>query len=77
MANAYSVNIRDIVDDGTNIFVEMRICSGQFTSPSFFPMFPHGTTGATIQAYAQVIANNQPVLDPSIGLLVNTNVQGA
>lgn len=77
MANPYSVGIKGIISDGTNIYVEMNICNGPSTSPSFFPVFPVGTTAAAIQAYAQAIANNQPVLDSSIGALVNTSVAGA
>ncbi len=77
MANPYSVTIKGIVDDGTNIFVEMSICTGPSTFPSIFPVFSHGTSASDIVAYAQAIANNQPVLDPSIGALVNTTVAGA
>lgn len=77
MANAYSVNIRGIVYDGTNIYVEMQLTNGQNTSPSIYPVFPSGTSAATIKAYAQTIANNQPVLDPFIAALVNTTIVGA
>jgi len=77
MPNPYSVSIKGIISDGTNIYVEMAIFNGSSTSPSFFPMFPVGTTAGVIQAYAQVIANNQPALDPSLGALVNTTVAGA
>ena len=76
MANSYSVQIKGIVDDGTNIFVEMSICSGPNTEPSIFPVFPHGTTAATILAYAQTVANNQPTLDPTLAALVSTKVTG-
>ncbi len=77
MANPYYVNIKGIVDDGTNIFVEMNICNGPNTSPSIFPIFPHGTSAATIKNYAQTIANGQPTLDYTLAALVNTTVQGA
>lgn len=77
MANPYSVNIKGIVDDGTNIYVEMSICTGPTTSPSIFPVFPHGTSAAVIKAYAQGIANAQPTLDAGIGVLVSTIIQGA
>lgn len=77
MANPYTVNIRGIVDDGTNIYVEMSICSGPNTFPTIVPVFPHGTSAATIQAYAQTIANNQPTLDSGVATLVNSIVQGA
>ena len=77
MANPYSVLIKSAIDDGTNIWVEMAIFDGLHTSQSIFPSWPHGTTAATIKAYAQVIANNQPTLDGSIGALVGTSVAGA
>lgn len=77
MANPYIVNIKGIVSDGTNVYVEMNIFDGLRTSPSIFPVWPVGTTAATIQNYAQTIANNQPVLESSLGELVNTTVQGA
>jgi hypothetical protein len=76
MANPYSVQIRGMVDDGTNIFVEMSIFDGNSTSESVYPVFPHGTTAATIKAYAKVIANNQPTLDYTLKALVNTKVCG-
>jgi hypothetical protein len=77
MSNPYTVKIGSIVDDGTNIFVDLSICDGQHTFPTVTPFFAHGTTAATIQAYAQVIANNQPTLDGSLGALVNTVIKGA
>jgi len=77
MANPYSVTIKGIVDDGTNIWAEMVIFDGAHTSPSVFPMWPHGTAASVIQAYAQVIANNKPTLDPALGALVNTTIAGA
>jgi hypothetical protein len=77
MANPYTVKIGAIVDDGTNIFADLIICDGQHTFQKVKPVFPHGTTAATIQAYAQVIANNQPTIDGALGALVNTVITGA
>ncbi len=77
MANPYSVNIRGIVSDGTNVYVEMQITNGTTTAPSVFPIFPVGTAASAVKAYAQTVANNQPVLDATLAALVNTTVVGA
>jgi len=77
MANAYKVTIKSISTDGTNLFVEVSIFDGEHTLPSIFPVFPVGTTAATIRAYVQVIANNQPTLTRDLQDLVNLSIAGA
>ncbi len=77
MANPYSVNINGIISDGVNIYVELSICSGPNTTPSFNAVFPVGTAAATIVAYAQAVADAQPVLDSTIAGLVGTRLLGA
>ena len=77
MANPYIVTIKGIISDGENIYVEMNIFNGNSTTPSFIPSFPVGTTAATIKAYAQAVADAQPVLDPFVAALVSTQVAGA
>lgn len=76
MANPYSVSIRSISTDGTNLYVSIGIFDGLHTLPPIMPVFPVGTSAATIQSYMQNIANNQPTLTQDIANLVNTSIQG-
>lgn len=77
MANAYTVTITNIATDGTNIYVDVSVCDGVHTMPPMRVTFPSGTAAATIQAYVQTIANNQPTLAGDVANLVNTTVVGA
>lgn len=77
MANAYRVVCRSIVSDGTNIFLEVEIYNGTTTLPIIRPVFEVGTSRATILAYLQQIADNQPALNASLLDLVNLTVVGA
>lgn len=76
MANSYRVTLRAAADDGTNTYCEMEITDGARTFPLIRPVFPTGTTAPTIQAYMQVIANNQPTLASDIQALINVPVVG-
>jgi hypothetical protein len=71
---ACRVTLKAAADDGTNIYTEMEISDGARTFPLIRPVFPTGTSAATIQAYMQVIANNQPTLASDIQTLVNSSV---
>lgn len=71
---ATKVTIDSIASDGTNYYTEMRISDGATTFPTIRPVFPVGTTGATIQAYAQVIASNLPTLAADVAAIVGTSV---
>lgn len=77
MANAYRVTVKSAVSDGTNIFLEVEIFSGTQTFQLIRPAFKVGTTAATIQAYLQNIANNQPTLAADVATLVNVPIVGA
>jgi hypothetical protein len=77
MPNPYRVTIRSISTDGTNMFLEVEVFNGVHTLPPLRPSFPVGTTAATINAYLQTIADNQPVLDQAIADLVSTTIVGA
>lgn len=76
MANPYSVRLQNIVTDGTNIFVTASVFDGLHTLPPMTSSFPAATTAAQINAYFQVVANNQPILSGSIAALVDTTIQG-
>ena len=76
MANSYRVTLRAAADDGTNTYTEMEITDGARTFPLIRPVFPTGTTAATIQAYMQVIANNQPTISTGIQTLINVPILG-
>lgn len=76
MANSYKVTIQSIATDGTNLFLEISISDGTKTMPTLRPVFPVGTSAADINAYAQAIANNQPILSADIVTLVNTSILG-
>lgn len=73
---AYKVTLKSAGDDGTNLYTEMEITDGNKTFPLIRPVFPTGTTAATVKNYMQVIANNAPTLAADIGALVNTSVTG-
>lgn len=74
MANGYRVTIDSIASDGTNLFVEVRISSGTTTFPTIVPVFPVGTSAASITAYIQTIATNGPTLASDIAALVGSSV---
>lgn len=74
MANGYRVTLDGVASDGTNYYTEMRISDGTRTFPTVRPVFPVGTTAATITAYMQVIANNAPTLASDIAAIVNSSV---
>lgn len=71
---ACKVSLRSACDDGTNIYTEMEIIKDGNTFPTIRPIFPTGTSAATITAYMTVIATNQPVLAAGIGAIVNSSV---
>ena len=77
MANPYSVTLRSTADDGTNTYCFMEITDGNRTMTTFQVTFPTGTTAATIQAYMQTIANNQPTIGADIQTLISTAIRGA
>jgi hypothetical protein len=77
MANPYRVTLRGAADDGTNTYCEIEVSDGSHTFPLIRPVFPTGVSAATIQAYMQVIANNQPTLAADIQALINVPVLGA
>ena len=76
MANPYRVFIRSISTDGTSIYVEAEIFDGLHSFPAIRPTFMVGTSATTILSYLQTVANNRPVLDPSIGSLVGSFING-
>lgn len=71
---ACRVTLKAAADDGTNIYTEMEVTNNGTTFPLIRPSFATGTAGATIQAYMQVIADNQPTLAADVAALVNTSV---
>lgn len=74
MANGYKVRIDSIATDGTNLFVTLNINDGAHALPPITPVFPVGTTAATITSYIQTIANNGPTLTSDIAALVGSSV---
>lgn len=77
MPNRYSVKVNSISTDGTNLFCEVSVFNGLHTLPPLRPVFPVGTSAASILAYLQTIADNQPALTGDIGDLVNRTINGA
>lgn len=77
MANPYKVTLRSAADDGTNTYCEIEVTDGMRTFPLLRPIFPTGVTAATVQAYMQTIANNQPTISAGIQALINVSVLGA
>ncbi len=77
MANAYKITCLSVATDGTNIFVECQVYDGSKTLPIIRPVFEFGTSRATILAYLQQIANNQPAIDATLLDLVGLTLAGA
>ena len=76
MPNSYRVTLREVSDDGTNTYCEIEISDGTRTMARVRPVFPTGTAASTIQAYMQVIANNQPTIATDVQALINQPVVG-
>lgn len=74
MANGYKVVIDNISTDGTNLYVTISVNDGTHQFPQITPVFPVGTSAATITAYVQAIATNGPTLTADIAALVGTGV---
>lgn len=74
--NKFKVFVRSISTDGTSLFLEVEVFNGLHTLPTIHPSFAVGTTAAQIISYLQTIANNQPVLDPTLKAIVGTFVLG-
>lgn len=71
-----SVVIRSVASDGTNIYLEVEVFNGDVTLPLIRPVFPVGTTAATIRTYLTTIANNRPSLPADILAMVNSPITG-
>lgn len=71
---ACRVTLKSVADDGTNIYTEMEISDGTRTMGLVRPSFPTGTSAATITAYMQQIANNQPTIASDIQAIVSSSV---
>jgi len=76
MPPTYRVKVVSISTDGTNLFFEVSIFDGVHTLPYIYPVFPVGTSAATITTYLQTIADNRPALSADIEALVGTGVTG-
>ena len=74
---AYTARINSIVEDGTNIFVEVEINTGSQTLPVVRPVFPAGTTYAAIKSYIDVIVNNAPTLTEALKPLLGKTFTGS
>lgn len=69
--------IKSAASDGTNIYLEVEIFNGDVTLPLVRPVFPVGTTIATINTYLAVVANNRPTLAADIAAAINVAVAGS
>lgn len=69
MANGYSVQINEIVSDGTNYFVKFEIRNRVHTLPPITVIFPASTPASTINTYMQNIADAAPIAPADIRLL--------
>lgn len=73
MANpTWTVTVKSIASDGTNLFLEVEVTNGTTTFPLIRPVFPASATAATIITYLQNIANAKPTLTASIAALAGT-----
>jgi hypothetical protein len=59
---AYTLKIKNMATDGTNIFMEVAVSDGATTMPDIRPTFPADATVASINTYMQSIADNAPTL---------------
>lgn len=76
MANGYKVALKEIADDGTNTYCEIEISDGSTTMARIRPVFPTGTSAATIRAYMQQIADNAPTIAAGLKALVGQVILG-
>lgn len=74
---AYTARVCSIVEDGTNIFVEIEVNTGTQTLPVIRPVFKAGTSYATIKTYIDTIVNNAPTLTASLAPLLGKTFTGA
>lgn len=74
---AFKATINSIGTDQTNLFVEVSVFDGEHTLPPLRPVFPVGTSAATIRAYVQQIADNRPALAADIADIVGLTLTGA
>ena len=74
---AYTAKVLSIVEDGTNIFLELQVNTGSQTLPPIYPVFKAGTSYATIKSYIDTIVNNAPTLTASLAPLLGVTFTGA
>jgi hypothetical protein len=74
---AFTAKVVSVVEDGTNIFLEVQLDSGTQTLPMIRPTFPAGTTYASIKTYLDNICNNAPALTASLAPLVSKTFTGS
>ncbi len=75
---AFKVTVTNVVLDGTNIYVSANIYDGgEKTMGPITPVFPEGTTAATIRAYFQTVADNAPTLSRDIASLIGATISGS
>lgn len=72
-----SITVKTAASDGTNIFLEVEVFNGDVTLPLLRPIFPVGTSAATITSYLTNIANNRPTLAADIVAMVNSPITGS
>lgn len=73
MAKA-QVTVKSIASDGSNLFLEIEVFNGDVTESLIRPVFPVGTSLATIRSYLQTIANNRPTISSDLVPLINSPV---
>jgi hypothetical protein len=74
---AYTAKVLSIVEDGSNIFLEVQVNTGTQTLPIIRPVFKAGTTFATIKTYVDAIVTNAPTLTASLAPLLDRTFTGS
>ena len=74
---AYTAKVLSVVEDGTNIFLEVQVNTGSQTLPIIRPVFKAGTSYATIKTYVDTIVNNAPTLTASLAPLLDKTFTGS
>ena len=74
---AYTARVLSVVEDGTNIYVELQVNTGSQTLPVIRPVFKAGTSYSTIKTYIDTIVNNAPTLTTSLAPLLSATFTGS
>lgn len=72
----YTATVQSISNDGTSLYVEIRVFNGLNDQPPIIVSFPTETSASDIRDYIQTIVDNQPTLRSELNDLVGVTLRG-